>query len=94
MEALLEWIDSHQLFVALLVYLFGGVSILPFAKKFAKLTPSTLDDKLVEALEKACGGQETMIVSEIERRLTDSQIKELVKLRKERIYKRRVAPSS
>jgi hypothetical protein len=88
MDFLLDWIDKHQFLTGCIVFLLGGGSGLGAAKAIVKLTPTKLDDVLLHKITEICEGANSIGIKELEERLTNGQINEIVRLRKDRLVRR------
>lgn len=87
-EGIILWIKSNPILSMVVAYIIGGSTVWPILKKIAASTPTQMDDMLVSAVETAFearrGEIEKASASEIEKRLSDKVVIEIVKLRKAR----------
>ena len=87
-DQIVAWIQANPTISLVIAYFVGGSTVWPIVKRFAASTPSKVDDKLVDMIELAFNARrgefEKASAEEIEKRLPDKMLIEIVKLRKAR----------
>jgi hypothetical protein len=88
MEEIVSLMKDNLGLVVLIAFILGGGTVVPLMKRFAASTPNKVDDIIVQAfeslLESKRQAQEGITVTELDNRLSDRQLVELVRLRKAR----------
>jgi hypothetical protein len=86
MDAIIQWANDNASLVAVVAFLLGGGAAWPVFRRYAALSPNKLDDAIVSALDPLIGARQERIeqlsAEFLEKRLTDRQVVEIVKLRK------------
>lgn len=88
MEEIVSLMRDNLGLVVLIAFILGDGTVVPLMKRFAASTPNKVDDIIVQAFESLLESKrqalEGMTASELDKRLSDRQVVELVKLRKAR----------